>query len=238
MGLQGTFTSGGLGFEVWPGAQVFATWLLEGELGIHVRNKDVLELGAGCGLAGVLTAIFAKSVVMTDGEVALTPTLEQNRSEAKMGAHMASVLQPALVLRWGGETPDLYTPVEADGVLVTGDLDRDRKLHFGSREADELGTYEVIIAADIIYHTGHIATAIVTDIIPRYLKLDGRFFLVIPPERDGSDDFLQAAREAEAQERISMTVERAPRHYIPQQFRDKLDAGVGFRLVTIQRRDK
>eukprot|EP01134_Creolimax_fragrantissima_P000544 CFRG0544T1 len=253
---EGKFTQAGLGYEIWPGAHVFASWLLLGSLGPAVRGEHVLELGAGCGLAGVLTGLFVASVTMTDGEPALIETLDSNREEARIGTYMAHTLLPAMVLRWGDDKHDLCIPQPSPATLrqnvnssvcqkkceyreqngvSNGAMPLNHPVSFGSKGADSLGQFRVIVAADIIYHSGNIATALISDVIPRYLQLGGYFYLVLPPDRDGTKDFLDAAEEASLRGTIVVTVERAPPYFIRQQHRSKLDSGVGFRLLTIQR---
>jgi len=73
---------GGTGLNVWDGALLLARYL-EKRPDI-VRDKTVLELGAGCGLVGIASGVLgAKDVVMTDLPYAL-PLMRENvaRNEA------------------------------------------------------------------------------------------------------------------------------------------------------------
>ena len=65
------------GVALWLGAEVMGDFLLKhAEL---VRDKDVLEVGAGIGLCGVLAHhLGAKEVILTDGDVHVLDNLEYN----------------------------------------------------------------------------------------------------------------------------------------------------------------
>ena len=70
--------SGHHGSVVWPGALILAQWVLE-----HpsvVKSKMVIELGAGCGLTGIVAARHAARVLLT--EVQHTELLENLRHNA------------------------------------------------------------------------------------------------------------------------------------------------------------
>ncbi|KAL3672458.1 hypothetical protein V7S43_001757 [Phytophthora oleae] len=64
--VQDTTKVDGLGGEVWAGALVLCEFLQKNSQDM-VQGRDVIELGAGCGLCGlVAAALSAKSVVLTD----------------------------------------------------------------------------------------------------------------------------------------------------------------------------
>lgn len=44
----------------------------------RIRGRNVVELGAGCGLAGLVAARFAKAVVTTDGNEVVMDLLQRN----------------------------------------------------------------------------------------------------------------------------------------------------------------
>ncbi len=66
------------GMSVWTGSEVMCTYLRQ-----HadvINNKKVLELGAGCGLCGLVCrmALQAKSVLITDGDHQVMKNLRYN----------------------------------------------------------------------------------------------------------------------------------------------------------------
>ncbi|GMF26662.1 unnamed protein product [Phytophthora fragariaefolia] len=64
--VQNTTKVDGLGGEVWAGALVLCEFLEEHAQEV-VQGRDVIELGAGCGLCGLVAAsLGAKTTVLTD----------------------------------------------------------------------------------------------------------------------------------------------------------------------------
>ncbi|KUF94087.1 Alcohol dehydrogenase 4 [Phytophthora nicotianae] len=64
--VQDTTKVDGLGGEVWAGALVLCEFLETHDQEV-VRERDVIELGAGCGLCGLVAAsLGAKTTVLTD----------------------------------------------------------------------------------------------------------------------------------------------------------------------------
>ncbi|POM70070.1 Hypothetical protein PHPALM_13557 [Phytophthora palmivora] len=64
--VQDTTKVDGLGGEVWAGALVLCEFLEAHDQEV-VQGRDVIELGAGCGLCGLVAATLgAKTVVLTD----------------------------------------------------------------------------------------------------------------------------------------------------------------------------
>jgi hypothetical protein len=83
----------GIGFQLWPAAAVMCRWL-ESQTEYprdFLRGRRVLELGAGCGLVGMLAAsdvLGAASVTITDLDE-VVPHIQTN-IDANIGAHLAA----------------------------------------------------------------------------------------------------------------------------------------------------
>ncbi|RLN57786.1 hypothetical protein BBJ28_00004903 [Nothophytophthora sp. Chile5] len=101
--VQDTTKVDGLGGEVWAGALVLCEFL-EAQAEALVHGRDVIELGAGCGLCGLVAAsLGAKSVVLTDEYPDL---LERNITKnrhlwAERKPTGASVIVSSGELEWG-----------------------------------------------------------------------------------------------------------------------------------------
>ena len=66
------------GMSIWKGSEVMSTYLQQNS---HlIKGKRVLELGAGCGLVGLVCALAldAKSVLITDGDYQVLNNLRYN----------------------------------------------------------------------------------------------------------------------------------------------------------------
>jgi len=60
-GLDYKIYSGGM---IWDASVVLARWIFENP--ILFQDKDILELGSGCGVAGILCSYFGKKVILSD----------------------------------------------------------------------------------------------------------------------------------------------------------------------------
>lgn len=122
------------GMSVWTGSEVMYTYLRR-----HadtVKNKKVLELGAGCGLCGLVCrmALEAASVLITDGDHQVMKNIRYNAEElnglklanaATFKSSNATISCPQLI--WG----------------------KDHAIKF----AEQYGKQDVIIATDCLYIT-------------------------------------------------------------------------------------
>ncbi|XP_074146835.1 protein N-lysine methyltransferase METTL21D isoform X1 [Sminthopsis crassicaudata] len=106
------YGSGGVGCVVWDAAIVLAKYLetqhFSGAIaGTHVlRERSVLELGAGTGAVGLMAASLGADVIVTDLEE-LQDLLKLN---IKMNEHLITGSVQAKVLKWGEERKDCFSP--------------------------------------------------------------------------------------------------------------------------------
>lgn len=63
---------------LWPVSYLLAYYLASHVGQSQMRNRHVVELGAGCGLAGLVSAHFSKKVIVSDGNEIVVDLLEQN----------------------------------------------------------------------------------------------------------------------------------------------------------------
>lgn len=75
---------------VWPASELLS-WYLVKNLDVF-KDKHVIELGAGCGLAGLLIAQVAKSVLITDGNDVVMRLLQRNKEHLKLSNVIAKKL--------------------------------------------------------------------------------------------------------------------------------------------------
>ena len=115
-----------------------------------VGGKEVLELGAGCGLVGLLAARWAKRVDLTDGDEAEVALLAQNVQEHAPSSSRCCC--SAQQLSWGA--PSVAEAVK-NGLIAP--------------------SYDVILAAQVVYVPEAIGALVET--IACLLRDDGRCIL-------------------------------------------------------------
>lgn len=85
---------------VWRGARLLAAELLRGAGAL--RGRRALELGAGSGLLGALAAHLGAHAVITDGDEAELPALQENAARFSDELGLGGSLEAAF-LEWGAE---------------------------------------------------------------------------------------------------------------------------------------
>lgn len=162
------YAEGGLGSKVWESSLALACWaLMNPEL---VAGKNVLELGSGCGLGGImLSAAGASKVTLTDfhGEheqfvVKADGTLKSAR--LREGTGLYSVNQGVYTDETGQASFPLLRNLRENiqrnsGNQAPKDLessrDLPRELEMAtldwSNTRDDLGTFDLVVGSDCIY---------------------------------------------------------------------------------------
>ena len=100
------------GCRLWDSSIALARWILAHGVP-WVADKRVLELGSGCGLAGLAATHEAKHVRLTDGEARLLPNLRFNADQ------LADVPVEVAHLNWS-DTPDKLTTEHGTWDVVLG----------------------------------------------------------------------------------------------------------------------
>ena len=112
----------GIAFQVWPAGKALASLLLDPASSVArlVRNKSILELGAGCGIAGLAAAIAgAKKVFLTDRKETLPHlrnNVEINRVAIPTTTHVC-----AEELEWGKEIGSEFIHKDNIDVIIASD---------------------------------------------------------------------------------------------------------------------
>ncbi|KAM9147196.1 protein N-lysine methyltransferase METTL21D [Pangshura tecta] len=96
--------AGGVGCVVWDAALVLAKFLESGArgLGLGLRRRAVLELGAGTGAVGIMAATLGADVTVTDLEE-LQDLMNINIEKNK---HLVTGSIQAKVLKWGEDVKE------------------------------------------------------------------------------------------------------------------------------------
>ncbi|KAG5179856.1 putative methyltransferase-domain-containing protein [Tribonema minus] len=105
--------SGNLGTSVWDASVILVHYLNDNSKQFNQRTMDgkrVLELGAGCGLAGIYCATLGADVTLTDLEPVL-PILNQN-ARRNLGGMPESVKYKVQEYCWGNPVDALDAPYD------------------------------------------------------------------------------------------------------------------------------
>jgi SAM-dependent methyltransferase len=168
--IMETKLSNGVGGKLWKAALLLAEQLEDdsekrgggGEDGttIDVKDKTVLELGAGVGLVGFAAAkLGAKEVVLSDFEAPLLEALRD--SVEKNGCSEETTKVRWLDWRADGATSSSDEVVGASSKKTKTSLLKPPE-HF--LELEEKDTYDVILGSDCLYESHHAA------LLPKVIK--------------------------------------------------------------------
>lgn len=118
------------GLTLWRAAPILCQFLMD-NADVYVKNKNILELGAGLGLCGILAGVLqARRVYITDGDSASLKGLRENvdRNDIPEPSDRVKCRQ----LRWGVNLDQFSRHIASD---VRGDDSR----------------FDMIMGSDIIY---------------------------------------------------------------------------------------
>lgn len=153
------------GCQLWPASVALGRLLLSRPW--LVKGKSVMELGAGCGFAGVVAAKLASKVLVTDADCETVANLHHNLTRNRKFWHQAD---------------DLCTAKEVSSATLDW---RDLLRHGwpSSRRVD------VVIGSDIIYGNWG---PMVAEVAEKVLLPGGQLVMVSAEDRGGLPEFCRA----------------------------------------------
>ena len=156
------------GMSIWKGSEVMSTYLQQN---VHlIKGKKVLELGAGCGLVGLVCALAldATSVLITDGDYQVLRNLRYN------------VQLNGLKLLETNDVDDKNEVTSLASIQSTTMPVSCPQLIWGKNHAIKFkkryGTQDIIIATDCVYITQSVYPLFET--VNEVLQPDGIFLFV------------------------------------------------------------
>ena len=213
------YVEGGLGWRVWASGVVMCRELIrrtcEGSL--VVRDADVLELGAGCGVAGFLCAkLGAARVTFTDYLPGLLANLDASVAlqdeDVRGGPSCAFRVHH---LEWLSSDPALFAewarrrPMGGDGSCAANASANDETVRTRALPSDE--RFGLIVGSDVCYEDP-LPRALAATVASR-LRRDGLCWLVLPvrawPNETGSAVIRRLITEFE-REGLRVAMEKAP----------------------------
>eukprot|EP00741_Cyanophora_paradoxa_P020146 tig00000219_g19447.t1 len=159
---QMAFAEVDVAYKVWDSALVLAQHIVSDSS--LVEGKEVIELGAGCGLVGIVAARYARRVVTTDYLPRILETLREN---VQANA------------RWDGPSD-----VDVSRRIAVEKLDW-MEVEMGRCDVS-FGPADVILGADVVYESMHPTMLLAT--IDAFLKPGGRLVIVGDSYRFGIHD--------------------------------------------------
>ena len=169
------------GINIWSASIVLSRWLIS-----HpewVNDKDVCELGAGCGLPGLTAGVVGKpkSILLTD----YLPHCVENLSH------------------------NLKANNISEGGAHALDWNRTATWPKGSGSSESGKKFGVLLGSDLVYDLEMVPALI--SVVSGLMESDGTFLYVAPKKRDGLTEFLQAMTESDFE--VASTVEAPEAYY-------------------------
>jgi len=150
------------GLGIWCASLVMSRWVASPAVSKQLKDKSVVELGAGCGVPGLAAAAYsdAKSVSLTDLNPATMSNLRHNIDiNGKQGGENWSTRVTAASIDWGDES---------------------------TWPADKV---DVVIGSDLIYQSSIVP--LLRKVVTGLLGKQGTFLYVAPDTgRDGLPEFI------------------------------------------------
>ncbi|ORX49258.1 hypothetical protein BCR36DRAFT_412779 [Piromyces finnis] len=158
-------SKGGIGGMIWNSSVVFASLIDKGKIVMN-SNSNILELGCGTGLSGLMCAkLNPKQVVLSDFDEVVIENAKKN-IEINESSHNMSTYQ----VDWN-DYMDIE-PKEVEDYLKehTVEFDEDGKFMYKQRRIYPPYTFNTVIAADVLYDFKH--AYMVPKVINYFLEKD------------------------------------------------------------------
>ena len=126
--------SASTGAAIWNGANM-ATWYVENVIGTQIKDKSVVEIGAGVGLTSlVANAMGATTTVITDGNEDVLKLADQNIDLNTVHNEKQKITTARL--RWNSEDEVMVTNILKDALKIS---------------STDKAYFDYIIASDVTY---------------------------------------------------------------------------------------
>lgn len=108
---------------LWPVSNLLGHYLASQVGQEQVQNRRVVELGAGCGLPGLVASMYAEKVILTDGNEIVLDLLQKNVDLCQANNNQSCPIFPSL-FKWGDRTQchELLQSMGHVDVVVAADV--------------------------------------------------------------------------------------------------------------------
>lgn len=172
---------GGEGLHLWESAVLFSRLIIKYKE--QFSDKQIIELGAGCGLVGLTCLLYTKCKMLCFSDYQesvlsnLITNINLNKLEHEHDKNFDDIK----------EEPNCTTCYPGRYNLL--------KLDWRDYEKYKFESYDLIIGSELIYSGGHIEE--LAKVIRNLLKPDGRCLITMPEKRSMTKCFLQFLEENE-----------------------------------------
>eukprot|EP00026_Physarum_polycephalum_P014560 Phypoly_transcript_15089.p1 GENE.Phypoly_transcript_15089~~Phypoly_transcript_15089.p1 ORF type:complete len:290 (+),score=51.03 Phypoly_transcript_15089:62-931(+) len=165
----------GVGWRLWDSSKILSEWICDNRS--LFTKKDVLELGSGCGLTGIVASYFAKKVVFSD----YIPTLVENV------AHNINLNLPP---------NSKFVPVTEVVQLDWNEIDN------SPPQSLESNSFDIIIGSDVTYEG--VNPVQLVKVTKKYLALSQHAcaLFVLPVIRKESKQFVEEMGKTSMQKEV------------------------------------
>ena len=199
-----TIIDGGIGCAIWDAAIILSRFLFKNKR--ITKNKRVLELGAGVGLPGIVTATNAAFVQLTDF---IDPLIENLQYNININAKIIDEEENEENEENESNNNDNVNKNDENNNNDDDEMSRVNTVKWkrnigkccnckfldweeiGSLKDVEFGSFDVVIGSELTY-TGEIERIKnLVRVIDSYLAKDGIFIEILSTDRDGVDAFVE-----------------------------------------------
>lgn len=179
------------GLTIWTCSQILSGFLLENPH--YVKDQNVLELGAGVGLASIVAHhLGADSVLSTDGDVRVLENLRHNvrvncwslNQEEKEDQEDEEVNRMDLPVNNGAEHTSSVGVIHCPQLIWGKTLNEFR---------EKYGSQNILLGTDIFYN--HDCVEPIWKTVEKLLEQDGKFLLAFAPHKVEKRIVLEKAKE-------------------------------------------
>lgn len=116
---QAKYSRTALGWKVWPASIILSNFIFWNRS--LFENRDVLELGSGCGLSGLMASLFARSVVLSDYNEELLHVLQRNIKMNRLHSGIPTLFSniDVVLLDWYKTTPESAPNRKFDVIILS-----------------------------------------------------------------------------------------------------------------------
>ncbi|CRG96477.1 methyltransferase, putative [Plasmodium gallinaceum] len=183
------------GINIWESCLIFSKWICDLCLENNFSNKNVLEIGAGSGLASISLFVYSNVVNKNNGlnNLVISDINLFTLNNISYNINLNKELLDIVDLKWKDKITVCNVDLKNKNTYI--------------KENNEIITYDCIIGSDLIYSQDMVEPLIY--FLNMTLKKNGNFFYVCKKNRDGIHSFLEELKN----NNFNLQFYPIPKHY-------------------------